>query len=95
MQVQSVHNTTSTYRNQTYFYGLIISWLRAHRKFSGPVVYAGLTRHRREASNVDDWKEDVKDYANDVWESMWGGNCATNDQCTDVISYCYKDGDLG
>jgi len=59
------------------------------------IVSLGGTRTRVERDIKEDAEEaweDTKEYADDVWERLWGAPCVKDDQCT-VVSYCHVEDD--
>ena len=41
-----------------------------------------------EQSGAEAFWDDAKNGVTGAWAKFWGGSCATNDQCADVVATC-------
>ena len=56
-----------------------------------------LGRFKRETlgEQLEEFGDELADFTNDFWSSLWGGRCLVDDSCAAGIAGCHRDDGIG
>ena len=62
-----------------------------------PSMRSELGRFKRETlgEQLEEFGDELADFTNDFWSSLWGGRCLVDDSCAAGIAGCHRDDGIG